>query len=561
MDFTRNGVNEVDELELEVIFKDDFYTDDNPYSGMVFDAWDMITVTVGEDARSAIPLFGGYVAGWSLDESRTKLTINSLDAISKMGRTIVWKNFSIGYIPDNTTGRMPFTQFSNVNEIVRYLCTSDYPISYAGIPVDYIYYNNFQSPTSVSNLTCTGWTVDWQPDFGHPAPCMRIRPGSLAASSLVLYSDTLGLWDAATYNMFNFDYYVSGAGLLFPPKFNIEIDMFKSETVSSSYSTYTIPFTGPEVTGNKLTSVTPKLDGNWQSFTIDLKAAFDASSGAGTHYYIKEIRLVGTPDYNQYLNNKCSSIYIDHVMGYTNVSQAPRYTSADSKTPLHELQDLMTKTNHIAYVRPGMERRDDILVVIPKRFYTLPITIQEGDNLLAVSGLEYKPLDWGLVNAAHRTFNYNENQSGTVVKEDKTSQQFYDWTLDHEFLSDVNNDADANAAAQQYIDEHSYWYPGFSVKVKGSTLFEPGQYVNVRIPTKRIMGSYEVKSVKYKIDAISRDFTTEISFNQPHGIFTDFIRQTKINQRRQATLESTFGYRAMGLSQGSRNTSSGAYVK
>jgi hypothetical protein len=560
INFTFNGVNEVDNGEITVAFKEDFYTDDNPHSVLCFDAWDPVTIWMGEDMQSTIPMFGGYVSGWSLNDERTELTIQIVDRLMDLSRTIVWKNFSIGYIPDDTSGKFPFTQFPNVNEIARYLCSTDFGIDFTAITRDYVLYNNFAQSTGVTGLTNSGWNVEWQPMFGHPAPCMKMRPGGLNQSELTIYSDTIGVWDAKTYNYFNFDYYVSGAGIIYPVKFNIEVDMFKTGEVSSNADTYTILFSGPSVTSNVIGTILPRYDGEWNSFLIDLKSAFDNFAPA-ENYYISAIRFVGYPDEHQLLNNRCSSIYIDHIMGYRDFQSAPRYASSDTKTPLHELQDLCEKTNQIAYVRAGEERRDDKLIMLPKRFYTLPIDIVEGENLLAVSGLEYKPMDWGMTNTAHRSFNYDDSRSGAVWKKDLEAIQWYNYIMDHEFSSDVKTQMDAETLAQDYIDEHAFNYPAFSVVVKGSTLFEPGQYINVSIPTRRLSGTQEVKSLSYSLDCVNNYFTTEISFNQPHRSFMHLLRQTMKMQRKLESTSNSLSYKVFGNEEAGLNTSSGAYLK
>lgn len=558
--FTSNGVNEVDTGHIKIAFKDDFYTDDNPYSTLCFDAWDPVTIVIGEDMQSAIPMFGGYVSGWSLNDDRTELTIEIIDSIYRLSRMFLWKNFSIGYIPENVGAKMPFTQFPNVNEIARYICTSDFPIDFNAITKDYVFYYNFATESTVTGLTKTGWAADWQPEFGNPAPCMRLRPGSIGENSITIYSDTLGIWDATVHNYFNFDYYVSGAGILFPPRFNIEIEMFKSEELSSSAETYVIPFTGASNTTNVLSPVLPKFDGTWNSFLVNLKDLFDKAGGAGSdHYYIKTIKFVGEPDEQLILNNRCSSIYIDHIMGYRDFQSAPRYASADSKTGLHELQDLSEKCNQVAFIRPGMARKDDQLIMIPKRFYTLPITLTEQSNIIDISSLEYRPIDWGLSNIAHRTFNYDDSRTGTVESTDADSVTWYGKIYSHEFLSDVKTELDAKTEATYSVNENSFWYPAFDVTIIGSTLIEPGQYINVSIPSRRLTGAQEIKSIKTEINAINNTFVTTLSFNAPHRTFMHFLRLAKKTQKMLENLGNNSAYKSFGNQEAGLNTSSAAF--
>jgi hypothetical protein len=147
------------------------------------------------------------------------------------------------------------------------------------------------------------------------------------------------------------------------------------------------------------------------------------------------------------------------------------------------------------------------------------------------------------------------------MEKDLEAIQWYNYIMDHEFSSDVKTQMDAETLAQDYIDEHAFNYPAFSVVVKGSTLFEPGQYINVSIPTRRLSGTQEVKSLSYSLDCVNNYFTTEISFNQPHRSFMHLLRQTMKMQRKLESTSNSLSYKVFGNEEAGLNTSSGAYLK
>jgi len=259
--------------------------------------------------------------------------------------------------------------------------------------------------------------------------------------------------------------------------------MYKGDEEYTGAKTYVINFNGPSISGTKklLADVTPLLNGQWQKFQIDLDKAFD-SVAPSDHYYIKEVRLVGTQPSETVLNRRCSSLYIDNIIGFTSFSKAPSYKSADSKTALEELQDLMDKTNHVAYIRPGMERKDDMMIVLPRQYYTIPVTVDQ-NNVIEVQNLEYKPLEWGLVNNAVDSYNIKDKTSvGYVKASDLESDKHYGVIMDHEFYSDVSSKASAQSSCNAKVDNEGFKNYGFDVKLQGSTLVEPGQYIQVTLP-------------------------------------------------------------------------------
>ena len=559
-EFTTNGVNELDTMTLTVAMKPDYWSEEKDNNPICFDFGDHITFTLGQDSRESRPMFGGYIAGWSLNDDLTELNLTCVDRLWDLKRAQIYKNFSIGYIPEgDSSGSMPFTQFPNVNEIARYLCTALYKIDYDGIIQEHILYNNFSLATDVSQLTSRGFDKKWETTFGHPGTCMRLIPTNIGENSIILFSDNGNTWNAAEFNMFNLDYYASGAGVKYPVRFNIEITMSKAGELASSAATYVIRFNGPTPTAGakQIAQITPVLNGEWQNFVIDLKAAFDKVAG-DTEYWIHSVKFVGYQDSYTVLNRRCSSIYIDHVMGFRNISQAPRYASADTKNALEELQDLCEKTNQVAYIRPGMERSEDQLIILPRRYYTLPLTI-DNTNVLEINGLEYKPVEWGIINQTNDSYKYNETTSGFSKAWDIDSDKHYGVIMEHEFLSDVKTYADAQVVSKAKVEANSMFNPAFSALILGSVLLEPGQYINVRIPQYHLFGSYEIQAITHSINFVDEYFTSHIDFNKTSGKFCNMIKRLKKAERNMKWMRNSDVYSTVGSLAAGLETSLGAY--
>ena len=559
-EYTSNGVNALDVMTLKIAMKPDYWTDELSNNQICFDALDHITLSLGQDSREARPVFGGYIAGWEISDDLSELTLTCVDRLWDLQRATIYKNFSIGYIPAaDSAGSMPYTQFPNVNEIARYLCTALYAIDYDGIVRDYKLYNNFSLATDVSSLTSSGFDTKWETTFGNPGTCMRLIPTLAGPNYITFYESSGEDWDATDFNIFSFDYYASGAGVKYPVRFNLEIEMFKENETAASALTYVIRFNGPEPTsGSKqLAQVSPIYNGKWQNFTVDLKALLDKAGGS-EEYWIHTIKLVGYQDVQTALNRRCSSLYIDHVMGFRNITQAPRYASADSKNALEELQDLCEKTNQVAYCRPGMERYEDQLIMLPKRYYTLPITI-DNKNVMEVRSLQYKPIEWGLINQVRDTFNYDENRSGVSKAIDLDSDKHYGPITDHEFISDVNTLASAQVISKAKVNDKAFHYPGFSVGMHGSVLLEPGQYVNVVIPQYHINGNYEIQAITNKIDFVQELFLTDVDFNRTSGKFYNMIKRFNKLNRDMLWVRNTGVYDTAGSLAAGYDTSLGAF--
>ena len=277
-----------------------------------------------------------------------------------------------------------------------------------------------------------------------------------------------------------------------------------------------------------------------------------------TGYLIKEIRLKGDQSATIAMNRRCSSIYIDQITAYKELAAAPKYASADAKTAYDELVDLCDKTSHIAYIRPGMERADDQLILLPKRYYTLPVQLTPS-NAMKISGLEYKPLDWGMTNWAVDSYKDGNQNSQYISYQDSDHVKHFGPIMNHEFMSDVTDATAAKAVSVAKVDEGVSQYPGFTATIIGSVLVEPGQNMIVKLPQFHLDGVYELVSLVHKLDIKNGMFTSELGFGVPSMRFSKMVKAINDANRDLRTIRNSLTYMGVGAMAAGLETSLGAY--
>jgi hypothetical protein len=625
--FTQNGITEIDKMDLTIAMKPEYY-DYNGFNILKFDLGDHITLTLGESMDETVPMFGGYIEGWDISQDGTELTLSCVSRIWDLKRTHVLKNFTLGGTKLGQDGALsPYTNFASIQEAARYLCTSLYDIDYSAITRDYAYFNNFSTASDVTGITSVGFDTRWETGFGTNGSAMTIRPTKPGVNSLILYSDINGTnWDATVYPLFEFQYYVSGAGVKYPIKFNLEIDMFMTNQTPSDASTYVFQFNGPTPTGSKrlVTTIKPLFNGKWQKFSANLDDWFGKKAPASAsvtdpskaNYYITEIRIVGQQDNLTVLDRRCSSLTLDNIIGYRTFDKHISTSTADAPTAFDELQEICDKSNYMAWIRPGMERSEDQLIFLPKNFYVLPIQLTES-NIKELTNLSYHPLEGGLLNYVRGLFEYQEKRIGTVTQANFDSIKHYLPIGETNFLSGMTSLDNANEAAQKRLDiknaalektfnaredaikaknktykERTYvpltWlnyttqelkviddqvdyllkqnigtaqtgFIGFDVTMQGSTLLEPGQYVIVSYPPKRVEGAYVIESIEHTIDFVGDIFETTLNLNVPSMTFRNYKSTIDKLEKRMKKLETNAAYNSSASLLASQNTSRGAY--
>ena len=95
--------------------------------------------------------------------------------------------------------------------------------------------------------------------------------------------------------------------------------------------------------------------------------------------------------------------------------------------------------------------------------------------------------------------------------------------------------------------------------MQGSTLLEPGQYVIVSYPPKRIEGAYIVESIEHEIDFVDDIFETTLNLNVPSMTLRNYKSTIDKKEKNMKKLETNAAYNSSGALLASQTTSRGAY--
>jgi hypothetical protein len=367
--------------------------------------------------------------------------------------------------------------------------------------------------------------------MGYPHPCLKMKMGtSTGTGEAVIFEDYMYYYDATEYNLLMFDYYLSGNSAMKPLPINIKIEMYKADEDISLVEPWYIYFTGNTGYNNAdvLGSVTPKATGNWERFSVDLKSLFDNKSGASSgHYYVNRISLTSALNTTNVANANTSAIWIDNFCAAKSINASPRYVSQDVKKPLEEFRQLCEQTNHIAFVRPGLERRDDILVMMPSDLNLTSETIGP-NNLLSFTNWDYDPLNQEMCNQKHISFNFKEDKAGSSFFEDLESRVIYGPFQEHSFEEGIKTSNDAYNLARNYVTNNRYGKICLSATIDGNTMIEPQDYILTHIAGKRLKRNAQIKSITQKIDVNSEQpFTSTIDLNAPSDRFFSLLRRVR----------------------------------
>ena len=560
-EFTGNNISDINTLDLKVAMKDAYWKPDSPDSGMIFEFTDSVTILVGEDPNSVIPKFGGYILGPNLDKG--VLQLSGVDRLMDLQRQPLYHNFSIGTAPTSDDVKtLPYIEFPNVSTLSRYLSeTAEYYIATDEITQDYGFKLDLSNQAEYNSINCTGaFQKAWDPNWGNPKPSILIVINGTGTGQTFLFN-SVQTYDAAVYNYLHFDYCITAVSLENPLPFNVIVTMHTAEETLADAKDYVIQFTGAGDQSNVIGSVKPILSGGWERFNVDLKAMFD-SIHPSTEYNISKIRHEGVITQDMIDLNKCRSIWIDNPFSYKDEEHAPKYSSQDVKYPMEELQQLAEQTNHAIYTRPGVERCDDHLIVVPEENNVSEGYILEGENLLEISNWTYNPQQDGFCNQAHRSFNFSEDKSGESFYQNLESinKRGYGPWQNHQFLDSVTTQADADTDAKNYVVANSRPNKSFTAKIRGTTMIWPAQYIPVMSKSNRINGVNLIKAITSTFDMNADDrFTTSIDLNKPSKNYLSKQRALRRQLRNLGIRYSGSAFSQHGISK-LGSDSPGAFV-
>lgn len=559
VEFTQNGYNELDILSLDTPMINEYW--EGRWDSLLrFGHPDHITLFLGQKKRELQPAFGGYITGPVPSDDEDILTLNAANRFVDWKRQPIYHDFAIGTVPaGDGTQTEPYVSFSDVHTLCDYLAsTLEYPVNTAGIPFDYGFVVDFSTVEGFNSVFKSGGYILYHDTtMGVPRPCLKISPHSVSASSYVSLWNSGDVWDATEYPLFTTYIYPSGS---VPLQMDLVFTMHKTGESVGSALDYRVRLNNTETASRIIGKANFNSNSKrWQLIDFNLKEMFDQYAPS-SNYYISQVKLVGAVTSAQVANR--GVWWVDNVYSYKTLAKAPQFTSDGVNYPFDELQKVCDATGHTAYIRPGVERRDDVFVVKPLETAFTDQEIREGNNgtFLNIKGWTNDPLNDGICNQAHRTFNYNEEKSGSTINEDWNSVIDYGPYQNHEFLDNVNNGTAAFQIAKQDVTDNSRNRPGFSVVTEGNVLIEPNHYILCNTTRGRLYGYHQILVMTQNIDLDDDIYTTTIDLNKPSKRFTWNVKRFKQSLGWSNNQSAYNSYRQTGLTRLAKN-SSGSFLQ
>lgn len=575
--YTKNSIAEMNTAKMSVVFKEDFYEPDNPYSGMIFDFTDPVTFWVGETRRTAKPEFGGYLQGYAYNLDSMELNLEFVDRMLDLYREPTFSHFNIGNA-SNSEDKSIFgtSKFNNIVDFINYATQNiEYPLLNE-INASYAFLLNMGDITDYTNVSVDGYGKKHDKNIGNPAPSLMLYYENLSYHGCadtsskdcdaILYNYGATNPDAFKHPILCFDYMTRGASSVNPLRFNVVISMFKEGEDPTDAEDYTITFNSQRVEGKVIGRVSPQFIGDVNSFKFNLKTAFDKYSPSG-EYNITQIRLVDTLTLAtvEKLNN--SIIYIDNIGLMSESMNMKIATDTPTNSQLEVIRKICEESGYDGYIRYGSERRNDVFVLEESGGNAGEVEAVQGVNILDVKSVEYRPTissgEDGFTNKAYRHYHVKKGSTDkaySVLEVNMDSWLRYRAFQNYKDLTDVNNQVDAIKDAKELLETNAYCQRAFSLEISGTALLNPSNYLVADIPQLMLSGNHSIKSMENSLDIESEKFITTIDLNKPSKRFNRAI----LNIKRQLLGMSSLNSRTMYSQQALNSlgfSSPGAFVE
>lgn len=576
--YTKNTISELNIATLDLLFKEDFYNQDNPYSRMVFDFMDTVTFWVGETRSKARPEFGGYLTSYSLNPSSDTISLTFGDRLIDLYRTPVYGNFSIGIEPSSEDKPVfPQYNFNNVFQYIQYQCAvNEFPLL-CDVRVPCAFRKDMGNIRDYNSISVAGYVKKHDLQIGNPPPGLMLSYENVSLAmcsennsldcSAILYEYEGEPANAADNEILAFDYMAKGQATVYPFRFNIVVSMYKEDEEPSDAEDYTITFNSSVVEGQIIGHVPPQLTGTMSSFKFDLKKAFDNSSAASSAYYITQIKMVDSVDATvKNLQNRI--LFVDNIAILGKVASVAMNLNMEAKYPIEAIRQVAADGNYDGYVQYGNERRFDTFIFTEANASPSVVAAEQGVNILDLKRVDYKPdvssgTGEGFGNSALRHYHFKSDKitkTGSSYYVNLDSFLRYGPFENYKDLTDVDNKADSDKNAEDYVKNNSYYYPGFSMDITGTVLINPSEYLVTEFPQRLLSGNHIIKSMENSLDLLDEEFITTIDLNLPSDRFTKAIMEIKRQLLGYASSDSRSMYsfsslRSMGL------VSPGAFVQ
>lgn len=506
--FTKNSISELNTLTATLPLRNE-YKSSTKKSKYFTDFMDHVTLQLGHTPIEMSNQFGGYTL--YCQRKNNKLEFKVVDSLFKSKLQLV---YPVG-TPATNTYRLNLPGFGSVYEMVRYCgAILHYPMETQNIPPDMGFYLNFGNISDYNSISLTNVTPTYDTDNGNPLPSLKVIPGESEDVFNITLFNSSNTWDANIYRYLFLDYSNIDTVLTPPLPFNISVDMHKEGETLSDAVTYNIVFAGNSSPSNEIGTVTPSWDGGWPGFKFDLKAGFDTLT-ASSEYNISKVDLTGTLSADDVTNRLTQELWIDNVMSYREVNNAPKIEVTDPIYLFEVLQNIASGTNHIIYTQPGLERCDDQIVVVPANTVVSSASIDEGQNVITIDNESYDPYTQGLCNQRDSVFNTSEQS----YYEDAQSIFEYQMPIRTYESLNVNNWVDAYNLTKSYVENNKTKDKPYTVQLDGNVLFNPSEIVISSIPGRRIDGTHPIKSMTQTINFIQGELLTTLDMIETSGVW------------------------------------------
>jgi len=531
IEFTENSMGDLNTASFTSPLKESWYDPDrNPYGGLCFDYYDVVNILVGDKPKNTVVKFGGYLVGYDISDENDKITFNGIDRLADLYGRPTYTNYYIGLEPsgeESTT--FPALQFASGLEAVRHsIENSEYGPMSIGINYPYLLNKNFTNPSDFNSVTVKGFTKSMSPSTGLLLGYDKLIPDHCGIVSdleckAVLFESTSQPFDASIHELLGITYLASGesCGTNSRVQFNINVSMYKAGETSSQAQTYTILFTGKAGSSNIIGQIPPVLNGIEQIYKFNLKQAFD-NFAPSSNYYITKIELVDIVTPEQLENRQKSIIHIKSIIAYDQDVNAKLKVEQDTSYPYEVVKEILDELGYLGWTEYGRERRQDVFCVAPEMYLPSPIKAIQGVNVIGISDKSFR-VDESVKNRRMTHYHYKEGdseKSALSFAENRDSGIRYGpgFKESYDDLADVNNLTDADIINRKFIEKNSYPQMSFTLKIRGTSLLNPSQYIITKVPGMYIDGKYSTKTATHSITQ-DEGYITSIGVNRPDSYY------------------------------------------
>lgn len=608
-DFTQNNISDMNICNFETIalpqaWPSGHYYPDNKVFKLIYEYGSPVTISMGKTSHELTPLFGGYLTRVEYNEDNNSFSFSGPDRLYDMIREPNYNNITIGAITANTNSKQyPFISLGDIYDSSEYCCeTIEYPIKtdqlnrYQSLSPE-INPNNFnlnfkKGVKSLNELSWNkGYKVQIHPTYGRPRPCLKVTQGTQRGTALLrLYNHPSEPVPIHHNEMFLFDYMApnlsytkKGDSYDSPLLFDIRLKIHRAGETISNAQYYYLPFSSLEYNTNRIHDAYEyTLDGKWQRYEVNLKELMD-NYRYSSEYWLSEVAFININNhddiyyrdivsYKKKVKGKTRTIKanktfnINRYMYFNNFlttteDAATRMNEEDNiSTPFEFLQNTANNLNHSLWIDPGLERKDDRLMVLLDDATVLEEEAIEGTNIIVFDDITNEPQET-ICNQSSKLFNLPSGAARSRYYENPDHIIHYGPLEKYEVLSDTNSQYVAYKNAYNQVLDNLYPGWSFTVNIMGSANLISNQYMSVKSYNKPwLSGEHRIKSIEHFIDKeSSNEIYSSIGCNQPSQRYRFMVQKMKnniITESRKAKL----GLNSIGKAKNTGNSSPGATV-